>query len=180
MISPSKPTRNSLEVAINSSKGTRWGPLSLLQSQSWQALRNCCRCQIISPGWRNWRQIPTVFCFLFKVSLPRQGRTAWVNQLCPYCPTETYMKEFGISQPNNPSHSTPQSQNAKVYKIQAGSHLVSDNLTEVSQFPELHRCHLSSISQQCQSKTQPLPSNNSKYRRPARRTWRWYSVRIGG
>lgn len=67
-----------------------------------------------------------------------------------------------ISQPNNPSHSTPQSQNAKVYKIQAGSHLVSDNLTEVSQFPELHRCHLSSISQQCQSKTQPLPSNNSK------------------
>ena len=63
-----------------------------------------------------------LFCFLFKVSLPRQGRTAWVNQLCPYCPTETYMKEFGISQPNNPSHSTPQSQNAKVYKIQAGSH----------------------------------------------------------
>lgn len=39
-----------------------------------------------------------------------------------------------ISQPNNPSHSTPQSQNAKVYKIQAGSHLVSDNLTEVSIF----------------------------------------------
>ena len=56
MISPYKPKRNSLEVAINSSKGTRWGPLSLLQSQSWQALRNCCRCQIISPGWRNWRQ----------------------------------------------------------------------------------------------------------------------------
>lgn len=44
------------------------------------------------------------------------------------------MKEFEISQPNNPSHSTPQSQNAKVYKIQAGSHLVSDNLTEVSIF----------------------------------------------
>lgn len=40
------------------------------------------------------------------------------------------MNEFGISQPNNPGHSTPQAHNAKVYKIQAGSHLVSLNLTE--------------------------------------------------